>query len=92
MSVRRILFLVLPALWFAVLASATAVVYERYEARVLFAHLEKLNAQRDALDTELGRLELEQSTWSSNALVEKAASAKLHMLMPPPADVRIVRP
>ena len=92
MNVRRILAVLLPALWFAVLASATAVVYERYEARVLFARLEKLNTQRDALDTELGRLELEQSTWSSNALVEKTASAKLHMVMPPPADVRIVRP
>lgn len=92
MNARRILAILLPAFWFAVLASATAVVYERYEARVLFARLEKLNAQRDALDTELGRLELEQSTWSSNGFVEKMAGAKLRMSIPQPADVRIVRP
>ncbi|HUY82995.1 MAG TPA: cell division protein FtsL [Steroidobacteraceae bacterium] len=92
MSARRILILVLPILWFAVLASATAVVYERYEARLLFARLEQLNTQRDALDSELSRLELEKGTWSSNALVEKMAGAKLHMVMPQPAEVRIVRP
>ncbi|MDE2305277.1 MAG: cell division protein FtsL [Gammaproteobacteria bacterium] len=92
MSGRRILLLLLPVLWFAVLGSATAVVYERFRTRELFAKLEKLDAERDSLDTELGRLELEQSTWSSNALVERTAGAKLHMSMPQPADVRIVRP
>lgn len=92
MSGRRILAVLLPVLWFAVLISATSVVYERYQARLLFTRLEMLNAQRDALDTELGRLELEESTWSSNALVERMAGSKLHMVMPPSADVRIVRP
>ena len=92
MNQRKVLKIVLPVLWLAVLGSATAVVYARYQARVLFARLEKQNAQRDALDTELGRLELEQSTWSSNAFVEKMATDKLHMMMPQPNDVRIVRP
>jgi cell division protein FtsL len=92
MSARRVLAILLPILWFAVLFSATAVVYERHRARVLFARLEKLNAQRDSLDNELGRLELERSTWSSNALVERMAAARLHMVIPQPNDVRIVRP
>ncbi|MDE2305402.1 MAG: cell division protein FtsL, partial [Gammaproteobacteria bacterium] len=55
MSGRRILLLLLPVLWFAVLGSATAVVYERFRTRELFAKLEKLDAERDSLDTELGR-------------------------------------
>ncbi len=92
MNQRKILKIILPLLWLAVLGSATAAVYARYQARVLFARLEKRNAQRDALDTELGRLELEQSTWSSNAFVEKMANEKLHMMIPQPNDVRIVRP
>lgn len=92
MSARRVYTVLLPVLWFAVLISATAVIYERYQARVLFERLEAQNAQRDSLDTDLGRLELEQSTWSSNGFVEKTAGAKLHMSIPQPADVRIVRP
>ncbi|NNM61306.1 MAG: cell division protein FtsL [Steroidobacteraceae bacterium] len=92
MSARRTLIVLFTVLWFAVLISATAVVYERYRARVLFTRLETLNAERDSLDIELGRLELEKSTWSSNALVERMAGAKLHMVIPAPADVRIVRP
>jgi cell division protein FtsL len=54
--------------------------------------LEKLNAERDSLEMEWGRLQLEQSAWSSNAFVERVANAKLQMNMPQTRDVRIVRP
>ena len=37
----------------------------------MFVRLEKLNAERDALDMDWGRLQLEQSYWSSHALVER---------------------
>ena len=91
MSRRNTLKFVVPVLWLAVLGSATAVVYARHRARVMFARLEKLDAVRDSLDIEWGRLQLEQSTWSSDAFVEKAAGAKLHMAIPQAGDVRIVR-
>ncbi len=91
MNSRRILLLSLSILWLAVLASAVGVIYARHQARNLFVHLEKLNAERDALDMEWGRLQLEQSAWSSNAFVERVASAKLHMNLPQTRDVRIVR-
>jgi cell division protein FtsL len=91
MTSRRILFVLLPILWLAVLASAVGVIYARHQARNLFVHLEKLNAERDALDMEFGRLQLEQSAWSSNAFVEHVASAKLQMNLPQTRDVRIVR-
>jgi len=54
--------------------------------------LEKLNAERDSLDMEWGRLQLEQSYWSSHAFVERVANAKLRMSLPQTKDVRIVRP
>ncbi len=92
MTVRRLLPLVLPLLWLAVLASAVQVIYARHKAREIFVQLEKLNAERDALDMEWGRLQLEQSYWSSHAFVERVANAKLHMNMPQTRDVRIVRP
>jgi cell division protein FtsL len=91
MTSRRILLVILPVLWVAVLASAVGVIYARYQARNLFVHLEKLNAERDALDMEFGRLQLEQSAWSSNAFVERVANAKLQMNLPQTRDVRIVR-
>jgi cell division protein FtsL len=39
-----------------------------------------------------GRLQLEQSYWSSHGFVERVANAKLQMNLPQTRDVRIVRP
>ena len=92
MTIRIKWPIVLPLLWLAVLGSATQVIYARHKARDLFVRLEKLNADRDALEMEWGRLQLEQSAWSSNAFVERVANARLQMNMPQMRDVRIVRP
>jgi cell division protein FtsL len=88
----KLLPLLLPVLWLAVLGSAVQVIYARHKARDMFVHLEKLDAQRDSLEIEWGRLQLEQSYWSSNAFVERVANAKLSMSLPQTRDVRIVRP
>jgi cell division protein FtsL len=88
----KLLPLILPVLWLAVLGSAVQVIYARHKARDMFVHLEKLDAQRDSLEIEWGRLQLEQSYWSSNAFVERVANAKLSMSLPQTRDVRIVRP
>jgi cell division protein FtsL len=89
---RRLFPLILPVLWLAVLASAVQVIYARHKARDTFVRLEKLNAERDSLEMEWGRLQLEQSYWSSHAFVERVANAKLQMNLPQTRDVRIVRP
>ena len=91
MKSKHVLYIVLPVLWVAVLASATSVIYARHQARDLFVRLERLNADRDALEMEWGRLQLEQSAWSSHAFVERVANAKLKMGLPQTQDVRIVR-
>jgi cell division protein FtsL len=92
MKKAALLPLLLPVLWLAVLGSAVQVIYARHKARDMFVHLEKLDAQRDSLEIEWGRLQLEQSYWSSNAFVERVANAKLSMSLPQTRDVRIVRP
>jgi cell division protein FtsL len=92
MKNRRWLSLAMPLLWLAVLGSAVQVIYARHKARDLFVRLERLNAERDSLDMDWGRLQLEQSYWSSNAFVERVANAKLRMNLPQTRDVRIVRP
>jgi cell division protein FtsL len=91
MKLRKLLPVVLPVLWLAVLVSAVQVIYARHKARDMFVHLEKLNAERDSLEMESGRLQLEQSYWSSHAFVERVANAKLQMNLPQTRDVRIVR-
>ncbi|MBV8852717.1 MAG: cell division protein FtsL [Sinobacteraceae bacterium] len=92
MSGRRLLLVAVPLLWFAVLGSAAGAVYCKHRSRELFVQLERLNARRDNLDIQWGQLQLEQSAWSTHAFVERVASAKLHMAMPPPKEIEIVTP
>jgi cell division protein FtsL len=92
MTMRSFLPLLLAVLWLAVLASSVQVIYARHKAREVFVRLEQLNAERDSLDMEWGRLQLEQSYWSSHAFVERVANSKLQMTLPQMRDVRIVRP
>jgi cell division protein FtsL len=88
----RVLTLGAIVLWCAVLASAAAVVYVKHEARTLFVDLEKLSAERDRLNIEWGRLQLEQSAWSTHAFVEQVANQKLRMTIPSATEVKIVQP
>ncbi|MCC7460823.1 MAG: cell division protein FtsL [Gammaproteobacteria bacterium] len=70
-----------------VLASATATIWCKHRSRELFVELEKLNAGRDELEAEWGRLQLEQSAWSTYAYVERIADAKLHMRIPASREI-----
>jgi cell division protein FtsL len=58
----------------------------------MFVELERLETRRDNLQIEWGQLQLEQSAWSTHAFVERVASAKLHMGMPPPKEIEIIAP
>ena len=88
----RLLVLVAAALWVAVLGSAAAVVWVKHEARTLFVDLEKLSAERDRLNIEWGRLQLEQSAWSTPGFVEQVADQRLKLTIPAATEVRIVQP
>jgi cell division protein FtsL len=92
MTKRIFLPLLVAVLWLSVLGSSVQVIYARHKAREVFVRLEQLNAERDSLDMDWGRLQLEQSYWSSHAFVERVANAKLQMTLPQMRDVRIVRP
>lgn len=92
MRARALLLIAVPLLWVAALASAAGAVYCEHRARELFIRLEALNARRDNLQIEWGQLQLEQSAWSSHAFVERVASTRLHMAMPPPQTIEVVTP
>ena len=89
---RRLLAILVTVLWAAVLGSAAGVVYVKQEARTLFVELEKASAERDRLNIEWGRLQLEQSAWSAHGFVEQVANQKLHMTVPKATEVKIVQP
>ncbi len=89
---RRALLLAVPLLWVAVLGSAAGAIWCKHRARELFVQLEALNARRDNLEIEWGQLQLEQSAWATHAFVERVASTRLHMAMPPPKEIEIVSP
>ena len=86
------LVLAVAVLWVGALGSAAAAIYCKHRTRELFVELERLSGRRDNLEIEWGQLQLEQSAWSTHAFVERVASTKLHMAMPPPKDIEIVAP
>ena len=88
----RVMWIALPVLWVAALGSAAGAVYLKHRSREMFVTLERLDTRRDNLDIEWGQLQLEQSAWSTHAFVERVASAKLHMAMPPPKEIEIIAP
>jgi cell division protein FtsL len=82
----------LPLLWLAVLASATGAIYCKHRARELFIQLEHLDNGRDELEAEWGRLQIEQSYWSTYAYVENVASSRLKMRLPASNEVEVPTP
>lgn len=88
----KVLAILVPVLWLAALGSAAGAIYCKHRARELFVELERLNGRRDNLQIEWGQLQLEQSAWSTHAFVERVASTKLHMAMPPPKEIEIITP
>ncbi len=77
---------------FAVVASAVGVAYAKYASRKQFVALQALRAERDALEVEWGRLQLEQSTWATHGRVERIARDKLNMRTPNASEVVVVTP
>jgi cell division protein FtsL len=73
------------------LISAIGVVWTRHESRVLFVNLTAMQNQRDALNIEYGRLELEQATYAEPRRIDDEARQKLGMLDPQPQDIRLLR-
>ena len=86
---RLVWWVLVPVLWVSVLGSAAAAVYCKHRARELFVAIEKLNRGRDELEAEWGRLQLEQSSWSTYSYVENIADAKLHMSIPASGAIEI---
>ncbi len=70
--------------------SAMAIVYTKHESRKLFVELEDLTHERDTLNIEWGQLQIEQSTWSTHARIERVASDELSLVRPDPTEIYVI--
>jgi cell division protein FtsL len=84
--------LVIPVLLTVTVATAMGSAYSKHESRKLFQQLQRLEAERDAMNIEWGQLQLEQSTHTTHGKVEVAARKRLAMEIPGPERVVILRP
>ena len=74
----------------AVFFSAIEVVIARHETRKLFVGIQAQEKQRDNLNEEWGRLQLEQSTWATDARIESVSKTELHMIEPETRAVMLI--
>jgi cell division protein FtsL len=73
-----------------VMISAIANVYAKHESRKSFTELQVLTSERDRLEVEWGKLQIEQSTWSTYARVEQLARKQMHMRIPDPGQTMLL--
>jgi cell division protein FtsL len=88
MSLRALVVLLV----LANIASAIAVVFARHEHRQLFIQLTTLEKDRDELNIEFGRLQLEQATWAESNRIDQVAREKLGMKFPESNEIVVVKP
>ena len=86
----RTLFLVVVVL--AVVVGALGVVWSRHLHRQAYIQLSALEHERDELNIEFGRLQLEQATWSEANRIEQVAATRLGMKFPDDADIVVLQP
>ncbi len=84
---KNVLLILLGA---AVFLSAVEVVIARHETRKLFVEIQTLERDRDNLNEEWGRLQLEQSTWATDARIESVSKTELHMIEPETSAVMLI--
>lgn len=77
---------------FIVLASSLGVVYAKHQSRKLFVELDALKKERDEMNINWGRLQLEQSTLATHNRIEETAKKRLNMVTPEYKQILIVRP
>lgn len=74
----------------AVVGSAVGVTYSKHKSRRFFVQLQELQQERDQLNIEWGRLQLERGAWATHGRIERIARERLEMRMPSQSDVVIL--
>ena len=83
--------LVLAVLTAALLVSGLGLVFVKYENRKLYTEWQQLVSERDEMNVDWGRLQLELSTWATHPRIERLARERLDMKNPDSDEVVIIR-
>jgi cell division protein FtsL len=70
--------------------SALSLVSAQYRAQQLFVDLDRARAQSGKLDIDWRQLQLDQTNYSKNSLIEAAAVRDLRMQHPSPARTQVI--
>lgn len=89
MSGKLLLVMILLIITFV---SAISVVYVKHYNRKLFVEVQQLEKQRDNMEVEWGKLQLEQNTWATHSRIERIAREKLQMITPASTDIIYLKP
>jgi cell division protein FtsL len=76
----------------ALMFSAIAVIYSKYQARLLFIEIQKKEKELDEYEVEWGRLQLELTTLTEENRIETEARNRLHLTLPRHNQIIYVKP
>lgn len=92
MKEKQGVILVAALVFAAVLVTAIGLVYSKHQTRKLFVEVQQLHKEVVSLNTEWGRLQLEQSAWSEHGRIERIARQRLGMVNPEADQVAFIKP
>ncbi len=69
---------------------ALSLATSRHQTRKLFVELERGRQQAHAFEVDYGRLQLELSTWSVPARIDRLARGPLAMQLPEPGRIQVI--
>lgn len=90
MDTAKNLFLAL--LVAALILSAIAVIYSKYQARLVFMEIQKKEQELDNYEVEWGRLQLELTTLTEENRVEIEARNRLMLTLPAQDKIIYIKP
>lgn len=84
--------IVLSILVAMLMLSAIAVIYSKYQSRLLFIEIQNKEKQLDDYEVEWGRLQLELTTLTEENRVEVEARERLMLTLPAQNDIVFIKP
>ncbi len=88
-TIKNILLSILVAM---LMLSAIAVIYSKYQSRLLFIEIQKKEKQLDDYEVEWGRLQLEVTTLTEENRVEIEARRQLMLTLPTQNRIVYIKP
>lgn len=84
---------ILTFFWIIILiASVLAVVNTKYQTRLMFTEIQRLESQLDHYEVEWGQLQLELTTLTEQGLLENVAWHKQGLVMPKRKKIHYIKP